>query len=98
MKRWYGMSRVRYRGLARNACHLPFVVAYAVRRAALREKSVAAATRSMRKQSSVGVTNFACNPSQCALFPAAYNALKSSDQHVSPRLSFKELRAYILER
>jgi transposase, IS5 family len=25
MKRWYGMSRVRYRGLARNACHLQFV-------------------------------------------------------------------------
>jgi IS5 family transposase len=27
MKQWYGMSRVRYRGLARNACHLRFVVA-----------------------------------------------------------------------
>ena len=27
MKRWYGMSRVRYRGLARNACHLQFVAA-----------------------------------------------------------------------
>jgi IS5 family transposase len=27
MKQWYGMSRVRYRGLARNACHLQFVVA-----------------------------------------------------------------------
>ena len=26
MKRWYGMSRVRYRVLARNACHLRFVV------------------------------------------------------------------------
>ena len=26
MKRWYAMSRVRYRGLARNACHLRFVV------------------------------------------------------------------------
>ena len=26
MKRWYGMSRVRYLGLARNACHLKFVV------------------------------------------------------------------------
>jgi IS5 family transposase len=26
MKQWYGMSRVRYRGLARNACHLRFVV------------------------------------------------------------------------
>ena len=26
MKQWYGMSRVRYRGLARNACHLQFVV------------------------------------------------------------------------
>jgi transposase, IS5 family len=25
MKRWYGMSRVRYLGLARNACHLQFV-------------------------------------------------------------------------
>jgi len=25
MKRWYGMGRVRYRGLARNACHLQFV-------------------------------------------------------------------------
>ena len=25
MKQWYGMSRVRYRGLARNACHLQFV-------------------------------------------------------------------------
>jgi transposase, IS5 family len=24
MKQWYGMSRVRYRGLARNACHLQF--------------------------------------------------------------------------
>jgi IS5 family transposase len=27
MMQWYGMSRVRYRGLARNACHLRFVVA-----------------------------------------------------------------------
>jgi transposase, IS5 family len=27
MKQWYGMSRVRYRGLARNACHLQFVAA-----------------------------------------------------------------------
>jgi transposase, IS5 family len=27
MKQWYAMSRVRYRGLARNACHLRFVVA-----------------------------------------------------------------------
>jgi transposase, IS5 family len=26
MKRWYGMGRVRYLGLARNACHLKFVV------------------------------------------------------------------------
>jgi IS5 family transposase len=26
MKRWYAMSRVRYLGLARNACHLKFVV------------------------------------------------------------------------
>jgi IS5 family transposase len=26
MKRWYGMRRVRYRGLARNACRLRFVV------------------------------------------------------------------------
>ena len=26
MKRWYGMGRVRYRRLARNACHLRFVV------------------------------------------------------------------------
>jgi IS5 family transposase len=25
MKQWYAMSRVRYRGLARNACHLRFV-------------------------------------------------------------------------
>jgi hypothetical protein len=25
MKQWYGMSRVRYRGLARNACHQRFV-------------------------------------------------------------------------
>ena len=25
MKRWCGMSRVRYRGLARNHCHLQFV-------------------------------------------------------------------------
>ena len=25
MKRWYGMSRVRYLGLARNDCHLQFV-------------------------------------------------------------------------
>ena len=25
MKRWYGMGRVRYLGLARNACHLQFV-------------------------------------------------------------------------
>jgi IS5 family transposase len=25
MKRWCGPSRVRYRALARNACHLPFV-------------------------------------------------------------------------
>jgi IS5 family transposase len=27
MKRWYGLSRVRYLGLARNACHLQFVAA-----------------------------------------------------------------------
>src|SRR5271154_2707583 len=27
MKQWYGMSRVRYRGLARNVCHLQFVAA-----------------------------------------------------------------------
>jgi len=27
MKQWYGLSRVRYRGLARNACHLQFVAA-----------------------------------------------------------------------
>jgi hypothetical protein len=27
MKRWYGMSRVRYLGLARNNCHLQFVAA-----------------------------------------------------------------------
>jgi transposase, IS5 family len=27
LKRWYGLSRVRYLGLARNACHLRFVVA-----------------------------------------------------------------------
>ena len=27
MKQWYGMSRVRYRGLARNARHLQFVAA-----------------------------------------------------------------------
>ena len=27
MKRWYGMSRVRYLGLARNACHLQLVAA-----------------------------------------------------------------------
>ena len=27
MKRWYGMSRVRYFGLARNACHLQLVAA-----------------------------------------------------------------------
>ncbi len=27
MKRWYGMGRVRYLGLARNACHLRFVAA-----------------------------------------------------------------------
>jgi hypothetical protein len=27
MKQWYAMRRVRYRGLARNACHLRFVVA-----------------------------------------------------------------------
>ena len=27
VKQWYGMSRVRYRGLARNACHLQFVAA-----------------------------------------------------------------------
>jgi transposase, IS5 family len=27
MKRWYGLSRVRYRGLARNACHLQFIAA-----------------------------------------------------------------------
>jgi hypothetical protein len=27
MKQWYGMRRVRYGGLARNACHLRFVVA-----------------------------------------------------------------------
>jgi hypothetical protein len=26
MEQWCGMSRVRYRGLARNACHLRFVV------------------------------------------------------------------------
>ena len=25
MKRWYGMDRARYLGLARNACHLQFV-------------------------------------------------------------------------
>ena len=25
MKNWYGMGRVRYRGLARNHCHLQFV-------------------------------------------------------------------------
>jgi hypothetical protein len=25
MKRWYGMSRIRYLGLARYACHLQFV-------------------------------------------------------------------------
>ena len=25
MKRWYGMGHVRYRGLARDACHLQFV-------------------------------------------------------------------------
>jgi IS5 family transposase len=25
MKRWYGMGRVRYLGLARNACHLQLV-------------------------------------------------------------------------
>ena len=25
MKQWYRLSRVRYRGLARNACHLRFV-------------------------------------------------------------------------
>ena len=25
MKRWYGMSRVRYLGLSRNNCHLQFV-------------------------------------------------------------------------
>jgi hypothetical protein len=25
MKRWYGMGRVRYLGLARNACHLSLV-------------------------------------------------------------------------
>ena len=25
MKQWYGLSRVRYRGLVRNACHLQFV-------------------------------------------------------------------------
>jgi hypothetical protein len=25
MKQWYGMRRVRYRGLAHNACHLQFV-------------------------------------------------------------------------
>ena len=25
MKRWYGMDHVRYRGLARDACHLQFV-------------------------------------------------------------------------
>ena len=25
MKPWYGLRRVRYRGLARNACHLQFV-------------------------------------------------------------------------
>ena len=30
MKRWYGMSRVRYLGLARNACHLKFVAALAM--------------------------------------------------------------------
>jgi hypothetical protein len=27
MKRWYGMGRVRYRGLARDACRLQFVAA-----------------------------------------------------------------------
>lgn len=27
MKRWYGLSRVRYRGLPRNACHLQFLAA-----------------------------------------------------------------------
>ena len=27
MKRWYDMSRGRYRGLSRNACHLQFVAA-----------------------------------------------------------------------
>ena len=27
LKRWYGLSRVRYLGLARNACHLQFVAA-----------------------------------------------------------------------
>jgi hypothetical protein len=26
MKQWYGMSRARYRGLARNACNLRFTV------------------------------------------------------------------------
>ena len=25
MKNWYGMARVRYRGLGRNHCHLHFV-------------------------------------------------------------------------
>ena len=25
MKRWYGMGRVRYLGLSRNACHMQFV-------------------------------------------------------------------------
>jgi IS5 family transposase len=25
MKNWYGMTRVRYLGLARNNCHLQFV-------------------------------------------------------------------------
>ena len=25
MKRWYGMGRVRYLGLTRNACHLQFI-------------------------------------------------------------------------
>jgi hypothetical protein len=27
MRQWYAMSRVRYSGLARNACHLRFVFA-----------------------------------------------------------------------
>jgi transposase, IS5 family len=41
MKQWYGMSRVRHRGLARNACHLRFVAtAMNMKRAiVLREKA-----------------------------------------------------------